>query len=221
MGTEGQAIKGDLLLIQFAKAPEPGRVKTRMMPTLNDVQACELHVELLLWTCRRLCAPRGPRVELWVAGDIAHPAFMQCRALGVSDIRRQCGANLGERMANAIADGLMRYQKVVLVGSDCPFLDDSHIRHAALELDSHRVVLAPAVDGGYVLIGANVLIPELFSGKNWGQDTVYAETTDTLGRLGVNWQSLDQLHDIDRPEDLPLWYALKNQKAENEPPATL
>jgi rSAM/selenodomain-associated transferase 1 len=202
-----------MLLIQFAKAPVPGEVKTRMMPALSALQACELHQELLLWTCRQLCAARVGTVELWVSGDPDHSVFRQCVRHGVARIQQQAGADLGERMAGAMADGLARYEQVILVGSDCPSIDRRYLQLAAAALAAHSVVLGPADDGGYVLIGANEVKPELFRGIAWGKSGVFAETVALLERHRVNWTALDFLPDIDRPGDLPIWRALNTPES--------
>ena len=203
--------RGELLLIQFAKSPVSGQVKTRMFPTLRAEESCALHEELVLWTCGQLCAVGT--VELWVSGGIEHPIFAVCESLGVSAVRQQIGHDLGERMYNALADGLSRYQQVILVGSDCPFIDAKYLRTARRALDSHAVVLGPADDGGYVLIGAREHSPAVFTGIEWGQTSVFAQTVELLMHQNIDWIPLESLPDIDRPEDLPKWNALKNTEA--------
>lgn len=204
-----KSIQEDVLLIQFAKAPVVGKVKTRMIPHLSAEQANELHSELFNWTARVLCNDKLGAVELWLAGD-AEPEFtIFTNTLGFDSHRTQWGDNLGERMANAIADGLGRYAKVILVGSDCPAIDQSYLREAVTALDDNDVVLGPAQDGGYVLIGASVVCREIFLGIDWGQSTVFEDTVEILTKREMPWQSLSVLRDIDRPEDLPAWYQLR------------
>jgi len=198
----------DCLFIQFAREPLAGSVKTRMMPELSPGQACDLHRELVLWTCRTLTgAGLGP-VQLAVAGRLAHPLFEQCRSMG-ADLGRQRGSNLGERMYDALARALGRYPKVVLVGSDCPAIDREYLVGATKALDTAELVLGPAADGGYVLIGARRILPAVFAGVHWGTETVFSETADRLERLGLRWAALPMLADVDRPEDLPGWRALR------------
>jgi rSAM/selenodomain-associated transferase 1 len=211
MDAEAERDPGGLLLIQFAKSPVPGQVKTRMFPTLSAIESCALHEELVLWTCSQLNAVGA--VELWVSGGLEHPLFATCKRHGVSAVRQQIGDNLGGRMYNALADGLSRYQQVILVGSDCPFIDAEYLQMARRALDSHSVVLGPADDGGYVLIGAREHSPAVFTGVEWGQSSVFAQTVELLMRQNIDWISLESLPDIDRPEDLPKWNALKNTKA--------
>lgn len=197
------------MLIQFARAPLAGQVKTRMIPHLSAAGACALHSELTLWTCRQLLGSGLGKVELSVAGDTQHALFAQCRSLGVSRILRQKGADLGQRMYNAMRCGLARYNRVILVGSDCPAIDADYLRQAVLALDTAPVVLGPAADGGYVLIGARTITQEIFADIPWGSDQVYAKTVAALARVGLGCRELPCQTDIDRPEDLPVWELLQ------------
>ena len=201
------------LLIQFARAPLAGRVKTRMMPYLTAQQACELHCELLLWTSATLAGSGLGEVQLSVAGDTAHPLFVQCRELGVSRISQQCGADLGERMYRAMRGALRHYTKVILVGSDCPAIEVSYLEQAQRALDTASLVLGPAQDGGYVLIGATEIHPALFEEIPWGTDQVFEKTMESIRKQGLSCAELPVLADIDRPEDLAAWKILRNGRA--------
>ncbi|RLQ23239.1 DUF2064 domain-containing protein [Seongchinamella sediminis] len=198
----------ELLLIQFAKEPLPGEVKTRMIPPLSAQQACELHRELVLWTARTLTAAGLGRVELAVAGNPAAALFRQCQGLGVRAVRAQQGADLGQRMFHALQRGLEHHQKVILVGSDCPQIDRGYLQSAIAALDRSDAVLGPAADGGYVLIGVRQLDKRWFSGVQWGSASVYADTVARFSDTGTKWQPLAELQDVDRPEDLALWRAV-------------
>lgn len=206
----------DVLLIQFARTPRAGAVKTRMMPELSAVQACELHCDLTRWTSRQLLDSGLGAVELSVAGEREHALFTQCRAMGVSRLLRQRGTDLGQRMHNALRCGLARYEKVILVGSDCPGIDADYLRQAVAALDAASLVLGPAHDGGYVLIGAREITRGIFEDIPWGTAQVFAKTAEALAREGIIWETLPSLADIDRPEDLPIWQALQNS-VENAP----
>lgn len=198
----------DVLLIQFAREPLPGQVKTRMLPELSPEQACDLHRELVYWTSEVLTFSQLGRVELSVAGNTGSPLFRQCEGLGVKAVRRQNGKDLGERMYNALAQGLEQHSKVILVGSDSPQLDRDYLQSAITALDDCAVVLGPAEDGGYVLIGVRELDMRWFEEVEWGSSTVYADTVARFDLTGADWQRLSVLQDIDRPEDLPLWRAI-------------
>lgn len=202
---------GRCLLLQFAREPLVGAVKTRMMPHLSADEACDLHRQLVLWTTDSLVDAGLGEVELVVAGAVDHPLFMRCRNRGLAAIHPQRGVDLGERMYHALADGLLRYKQVILVGSDCPGIDRAYLVKALRALDSTEVVLGPALDGGYVLVAVGRLYKEMFEGIPWGDNTVMASTRERLQGLGANWAELPPLADIDRPEDLPVWDALKRE----------
>ena len=201
------------LLIQFARGPLAGQVKTRMIPTLSATEACELHCALVRWTARCLVESALGPVRMAVTGDVQDPLFHACLASGVDEVSAQRGADLGDRMFHAISEGLQRYQRVLLVGSDCPGLDGSYLEQAVAALDEAPLVLGPAEDGGYVLIGARRISRELFLGVEWGTGQVYGQTVALLETLGWDWRSLPTRADIDRPEDLPLWHALLRRSA--------
>ncbi|MEP5567652.1 MAG: TIGR04282 family arsenosugar biosynthesis glycosyltransferase [Halioglobus sp.] len=198
----------DVLFIQFAREPLPGLVKTRMLPELSPEQACELHRELVYWTSQVLTGAHLGRVELSVAGNVGSPLFQQCEGLGVKAVNRQVGKDLGERMYNALAEGLERFSKVILVGSDSPQIDRDYLQGAISALDDASVVLGPAQDGGYVLIAVRDIDRRWFEGVEWGSANVYAETLARFVLTSAQWQQLEVLQDIDRPEDLPVWRAI-------------
>ena len=202
----------EALIIQFAKLPVPGRVKTRMLSSLSPIEACELHSELMLWTCLTLTEARLADVELWVSGGSEHASIRACQDLGITAVQSQNGSDLGERMFHAISDGLLRSRKLVLVGSDCPAIDARYLTDALTALDTESLVLGPASDGGYVLIGATHIEASLFQGVSWGSGEVLDETRERLMASGRSWSELGTLPDIDRPEDMPLWEAIKNRE---------
>lgn len=187
----------------------PGRVKTRLQPALSPEQACEVHTELVRHTAQVLVASGLGRVQLVVAGDTAHPLFRQCLASGVAQVTAQTGGDLGQRMFNALGDGLLGFQRVVLVGSDCPQLDRDYLEAALTALEACDVVLGPARDGGYVLIAARRVDRYWFADIDWGTGAVYAQTVQRLTDSGAHWRALPSLSDVDRPEDLPLWRAVR------------
>jgi len=196
-------------IIQFARSPQPGGVKTRMLPVLSPEQACQLHCDLVLWTCRTLVGSGVGKVELAVAGERSHPIFDQCRELGVASVEQQVGTDLGGRMCHAIEQGLRAYSAVLLVGSDCPGIDTDYLIRAQQALVDVPVVLGPAEDGGYVLIGMRIPEPRLFTGISWGSAYVLAQTRERLVEVGLDWQEMEPLADIDRPEDLQIWESLQ------------
>ena len=200
------AERGDTLLIQFARSPVRGGVKTRLVPALGEKGACELHIALVRHTCRQLLdAALGP-VELWVSGDDQHALFTECLAMGACALHVQQGSDLGERMLLALEDGLERFERVLLVGSDCPGLDPGYLRSAIDALRGVSTVFGPALDGGYVLVGATAVDRGLFTDIAWGESSVLAATLARADELGWAVTTLEARADIDRPEDLQHWH---------------
>jgi rSAM/selenodomain-associated transferase 1 len=118
----------------------------------------------------------------------------------------QTNGDLGDRMQSALASALKRgSDRVVLIGVDCPDLNAPILTEAFQMLDRHDLVLGPAADGGYYLIGLSRLVPDLFVGINWGTDRVLAQTKDIANRLQLNTHYLPILNDVDLPEDLSIW----------------
>jgi len=190
-------------LIVFAKAPEPGKVKTRLIPALGAAGAADLHRHLVRHAIGVAAeAALGP-VELWCAPDAQHPFFAEChRDFGVG-LRSQGKGDLGERMLRAFQETLAHSPRAILVGSDIPALQAGHLRHADKALrEGYDCVLGPAQDGGYVLIGLVRPDPGLFHRMRWGGPDVLAETRRRIARLQRRCRELPLLWDVDRPQDL-------------------
>ena len=190
----------------FARAPVPGRAKRRLIPALGEEGAADLQRRMTDRAVAAAVDARAGRVSLWCTPDCSHPSF---RALGARypiGLRVQRGRGLGERMSAAMRDMLVRRSCALLAGSDCPGLGADEFRRAAGWLDGGAdAVLAPALDGGYVLIGLRRFEASLFAGMAWGTERVLAETRRRLGELGWDWRETEPLPDIDRPCDLVHW----------------
>ena len=117
------------------------------------------------------------------------------------------GASKG--IGRAIAAGLKEYKAVLLVGSDCPGMDAAYLQRARAALERVPVVLGPATDGGYVLVGSRVDRIDMFEDIPWGTEEVMCLTRKRLRDAGLSWLEMEPLADIDVPEDLPLWQALR------------
>lgn len=190
-------------ILVFAKAPVAGYAKTRLVPFLEDRLAAELHLELITRTLDIATGNDLCPVELWCAPDCEHAFFERCRTTYDITLHRQHGQDLGQRMARALARTLQNSRPVLLIGTDNADLDDEYLR-STIELLTMEtdVVIGPATDGGYVLIGLNRFIPDLFDSIPWSTDRVLAVTRRRLERLAIDWRELKACHDIDRPEDL-------------------
>jgi len=200
----------------FARAPQPGRAKTRLVPRLGPWGAARLQARLTgnaIGTAR--AAGVGP-VELHVIPSRDHAFFRQ---FGTDmAVRNQKGAHLGERMHGAMACALRHYHAVILIGTDCPSLRAEHVRRAARWLmGGYDAVLAPAEDGGYGLIGLRRVSPALFRGVEWGAADVYARTAAKLRAGGFRWRALPTIWDVDRPEDLERLRSLRFSSARPRP----
>lgn len=193
------------LVMQFAKWPEAGRVKTRLMPELGESGALAAHITLSLAVLDQLsysdCDVRffWDR-ELSIAPEAALPMISRIEALGVRQ-GFQRGAVLGQRMEAALAEGLAAYSKAIIVGSDCPSVDADYIHQAVQALEDTDVVLGPSDDGGYVLIGARVHVTGMLESISWGTDRALAETVTRLGICGLTCSQLPPRWDVDEPED--------------------
>lgn len=191
--------RGDPEIAVLARAPVPGRAKTRLIPALGAHGAAALQERLTEHAVAAACAAGLGPVTLWAAPDPAHASFRELVTRFSIRLARQAEGDLGARMLAAFAKSR---GATLLIGSDCPALAADDLRRAATALRDHEVVLIPAEDGGYVLIGLRRPHAGLFADMAWGTDTVLAETRRRIARLGLSAHELDPLWDVDRPEDL-------------------
>ncbi|WP_296934928.1 TIGR04282 family arsenosugar biosynthesis glycosyltransferase [uncultured Marinobacter sp.] len=193
------------VFLQFAKWPEAGRVKTRLMPELGAVGALDAHVRLTLAVLDNLCATGYP-VEFWWDrpvedrhGDAAE-IIEELDGAGLAQ-RIQEGGTLGERMHRALSQSLRSYDRALVVGSDCPSVDPDYARHAVACLADYDVVLGPSDDGGYVLIGASRVAEGMLDDIAWGTPEVLVQTRERLEASGLSYCLLEPRWDVDEPED--------------------
>ena len=138
-------------LLIFAKAPTVGEVKTRLQPLLTPQQSTDFHRRLVEHCLIISSGARDITIELWVANE--HEWWSELSARYGVNVRIQNGMDLGGRMAQAFESTLSEANNVVIIGTDCPFIDSQYIETAFEELGQAELVLGPAEDGGYVLIG--------------------------------------------------------------------
>jgi rSAM/selenodomain-associated transferase 1 len=195
-----------LRVLVFTKAPVPGQVKTRLASRLGARGAARVYRHLTweaLATASR--AEVGP-VELWGAPSAHYPFFLACRRRFGVRLRRQSGADLGQRMDRAIRQTDRTGGMALIMGADAPSLTVMDLQAAADALQGGaEVVVGPAQDGGYVLIGMRRPHPELFRAMPWGTAAVMGTTRGRLARLGLSWHELPVRWDVDRPADLRRW----------------
>lgn len=188
----------DACIALFARVPVAGQVKTRLIPALGAEGACRLHERLLARILGVLQQQDLCDAELWLDAPGTHPLL----AGSVLPVCLQQGADLGERMAHAVATTLQRYRRVLVIGTDTPGLDADYLEQALQALQDNDVVLGPALDGGYVLIGVAGRPAPVFDGVAWGTDRVLQQTLACIAAAGLRCRLLEPRADIDRPEDL-------------------
>ncbi|WOJ95654.1 TIGR04282 family arsenosugar biosynthesis glycosyltransferase [Congregibacter brevis] len=193
------------LLQQFARYPEPGKVKTRLQTQLSAEESCAVHESLLLRTARTLVQAELGDQELWLDRAGEHSTLSSALGMGMAGPYLQRGGDLGERMYASLHEGLGRAEAVVLVGSDCPVLSRDYLLAAFQSLERADVVLGPAEDGGFVLIGCTSVHEDMFAGVSWGGDEVLETTRANFERLGLADAYLATLYDVDSPDDLRRW----------------
>jgi rSAM/selenodomain-associated transferase 1 len=189
-------------VIVFAKAPQAGFAKTRLIAALGAQGAAMLAERLMFATLEHaLEADIGP-MELCVTPDRTHPAFALAVQRGSITLSDQGEGGLGERMARAFERVLFTHDQALLIGTDAPRLDAHYLRAAAAALNEADAVFGPAADGGYALVGLRRAAPELFTGMHWSHDQVMTLKRERLAALGLRHVELPELHDIDEPADL-------------------
>lgn len=202
-------------LIIFSKAPVPGKVKTRLIPDIGVDKATSTYKELLSYTLSLAEKTHFSSIQLWIDGDINHPFFKSIKNQGSIEFKKQSGIDLGQRMSNAFDVALDEHDIVIVIGCDCPTLTVSDLKEASgLLIDGVDVVLGPAEDGGYYLIGLKENNPHLFEGISWGKESVMAETCRRINELNWRFDSLSERWDLDRPADLLRYSKLKKGKIE-------
>lgn len=189
-------------LVVFAKAPQPGRVKTRLAPLLGESGAARLHARLVEDALRVAAQARFARIELHCAPRVRDPFFAALARRHRIRLRAQGAGDLGARMRRAFERVLRAADAAVLIGTDCPAMRTADLRAAASALrEGADAVFCPAEDGGYALVGLRRVSSRLFTGIEWGSATVMSDTRARLRGLGWRWRELRTVWDVDRPED--------------------
>jgi rSAM/selenodomain-associated transferase 1 len=185
----------------FARVPVPGKVKTRLIPVLGEEGACRLYSRLLERALAMLGNFSVCATCLWI--DQAATGSFAAGYKG--PVYVQQGHDLGARLEFAAARMLETFKGVIFIGTDCPALDAGYLTSALGLLQAgNDVVLGPARDGGYVLIGTRCCDPVLFRNIEWGTGKVLAQTLSAAEQAGLAVGMLPVLADVDRPEDLAL-----------------
>ena len=198
-----QQFFSDVRVLFFAKAPVAGRVKTRFISELGSEGALALHKKLIQLTWQRISERARWPIELWMSETGKEGWFSRLCALDQMFVQQ--GDDLGERMSFALNQALQRAPYVLVVGADCVSLDTDYLLDAIKRLKAGAsVVLGPAEDGGYVLLGVSHTVPQqVFLDIEWGSERVLQQTRAKLLASGITWQELPLRWDVDVPADLP------------------
>jgi rSAM/selenodomain-associated transferase 1 len=194
-------------LAVFVRAPVRGAVKTRLASTLGDQAALGVYEELLTLLCSRLSRlptnsvvachtpdEGAPALSRWL-----HPEWM---------LRPQGSGPLGERLSRAVVGAFSEgVQRLVIIGSDCPEIQESDIQEAWLALKSHDVVIGPAEDGGYWILGLRSPRVGVFRDITWSSADVFQQTLDRCREFQLSVHLLRRLQDIDTEADWKAWRA--------------
>jgi len=191
-------------LLIFARVPKSGTNKTRLIPALGAENATLVYRNLAERTLRRARQLGGERACLatvcFTGGTVgeAHAEFGDDLAYC-----EQIGSSLGDRLQHASRSAFdAGAKKVIVIGTDCPSLTQNDLKEAFEQLDKNDVVLGPALDGGYYLIGLNANHASLFDGVDWSTSIVFEQTWQKAHALNLSVQALRKLPDVDYPEDL-------------------
>ena len=196
----------DARLLVLSKAPDHGQVKTRLIPLLDESGAAGLYEDMLHSTLEMAVNADLCPVDLWCSPTETHPFFQQCRRQYGVELNRQTEGDIGRRMSDALESASRSSRLLVLIGADCPALSADDLEEAFAMLDRGTgVVLGPAEDGGYYLIGMRGLHPFLFDDVPWSTSLVLDLTQTRLNSQRVKWQCLAEHRDLDTPDDYQAW----------------
>ena len=202
-------MKTDALII-FTRNPELGKVKSRLAKTIGTEKALEVYRDLLFHT---MTVTQKLDCDKYVFYD----QNIESNDIWPNDLfekKNQFGIDLGAKMQNAFQELFdLGYKNCVIVGSDLFDLQAEHINEAFTKLESNDLVIGPAVDGGYYLLGLKKIIPAVFTNKNWGTKTVLEDTLKDIATCSLVF--LEILNDIDTFEDLEKSNYYNHSKATN------
>jgi rSAM/selenodomain-associated transferase 1 len=192
-------------VLVFVRAPEPGRVKTRLAAAVGPEAALRVYRRLAEHTLREAAALAGEGVQVRVhhtpadAGDAVR-AWLGAGPVYLPQAEGDLGMRMEDAFARAFAAGM---ERVVIVGSDLPDVSASLLRRAFDLLDAHPAVLGPARDGGYYLLGLSKMIDGIFDGIAWSTPDVLSSTLARFRAAGIEPAMLEELVDVDEVGDLP------------------
>lgn len=189
-------------LIIFVKNPEKGKVKTRLAKDVGEEKALKVYNDLLVFSKSLIYSELSSYV-------FHSPALLKELFWGDSNNKLQVNGDLGVKMSSAISEVLSDgNESVIVIGSDCFEISQSHIKQAFKALEKNDLVLGPAKDGGYYLVGMNKLQTAIFENMPWSQPSLMDETLKKADELKLKYELLEELSDVDYVTDLPKDYKL-------------
>lgn len=194
-------------LIIFTRYPEPGKTKTRLIPALGAVGAANLQRQMTEHTIFQVQALQKTTPISWEVRFTGGNLQLMADWLGDDLLYHTQGqGDLGSRMGRSLTESWQSgAQKVIIIGVDCPGINAHILAQAFEQLHTHDLVLGPAIDGGYYLIGLCRPFPELFFNIDWGTSQVLQQTMNIAENLKISVSFLPPLGDVDLPEDLDIW----------------
>ena len=189
-------------IIVFAKAPQAGFAKTRLIPALGALGAAELALQMLTNTLSAALSANIATVELCVTPNIEDAAWKNIALPSGVIITEQGVGDLGERMGCAAKRAIDNDEIALLIGTDCVEMSAQLLRDAAHATHRNDAFIHCTLDGGYALLGLKKFHPTLFASMPWSTDAVASTTLGRIGQLGWSVEIGQILHDVDEPEDL-------------------
>lgn len=186
----------------FFRIPELGKVKKRLAQQIGNELALKVYEVMLYQTIKKVEKLNGIDIYGFYEGSIKLPVELPTTFTYIP----QTGKGLGQKMSNAVASLFEKgYDNVVLIGSDSPDLPSDYIKEAFQMLGSNELVIGPAKDGGYYLIGMSKPLKEIFKGIVWGGDNVLKDTLLKAKEVHIKHFLLPEWYDIDDLESLKRW----------------
>jgi uncharacterized protein len=196
-------------IIVFVKNPRPGKVKTRLAATIGDDKALAVYLDMLKHT---LNETRKVEADTYIYFSEETDISIGNNILP-SRKAVQSGKDLGEKMKNAFSEVLNSSGgKVIITGTDCPGINAEILQTAFNLLSGADIVIGPAADGGYYLLGMKALHPQLFQSVEWSSSSVFQTTINRCIENKLDYKLLDMLHDVDEEKNLVHYYKLLKQQ---------
>ena len=185
-------------LLIFAKKPVPGKVKTRLAVDIGNEAACQIYKQLLFYTF-----DIAEKTNTYVFACLTEKDEVTLDTIPYTDFYQQVNGNLGEKLNDAFKTVFQKgFKKLIVLGTDCADLTSEIIDEAYNKLENNDVVIGPAEDGGYYLLGMTHYIPSIFENKSWSTEHLLTETIQTLKEENKSYHLLETLSDIDNIKDL-------------------